>query len=938
MQNDAFRKWLIGRGYAAKTVESHLARLKRVERAMPELGLLDHDLDSAFDRDSLAGVITALERSATEASQGRKPPVALVPSSENYDERLASALRWTIQYRDFRAGAGPTTTGWPELEVLRERYLALFPDFIDFSQDEGRYWEEERRYKDIILDKVREIIASDVNDDHAGRAIYRALIPNKGPMLGWQTDDAFHRVHPEMGPAFYSAIGNLARSQAPLIDAVSRTVSQFASLRKEGAQGLAIGQQLAIALTVVAFARPDEIGPFKPTKARMLSERLAGRRLFTGNMVDPDDLKLWFALNDRIFAAMRDEWGWQPRDMLDVQGFTWVALGDDDVKDADRIRAHALENYILPARTAGEAEVAIHVRAVDEAVGGKGHWRNVCSALRSRKFLEMAEVRPPRRIGAEESPATQFIFSLSVMEIALPYKSASAPTNLILYGPPGTGKTYTTAREAVALCDGSVHYPETTEGRMQLMARYHELAEAGQIEFVTFHQNFSYEDFVEGLRPVQGDDAADGDEPSSAGFHLKPEPGIFHRIARRAETSTGPGTAQFKIGDRQVFKMSIGEASNPEDAHLFEEALASGYTLLGFGEIDWSDARFANRDAIIEAVRADGTHDKEPTAHSGSVQMPFIFRSWVQQGDLIIVSKGNGRFRAIGEVVGDYQYHPREGGGYAHRRAVHWLWVDRQGVPVEEIYARRFSMKSIYLLTPEDLNVPALERYISSQLPGVATDDASPEPFVLIIDEINRANISKVFGELITLLEADKRIDAPNELRVRLPYSKAMFGVPANLHIIGTMNTADRSIALLDTALRRRFAFRELMPNPDVLKVVGGIDLPKLLTTLNERIEYLFDREHQIGHAYFVSCQDKADVDAVMRDKIIPLLAEYFYEDWSRVAAVLGDADGAGRFITRSEIKPPPGLEEIADSGPRWRWRVHPEKDGFAADAYQAFK
>src|SRR6185437_5796419 len=166
-------------------------------------------------------------------------------------------------------------------------------------------------------------------------------------------------------------------------------------------------------------------------------------------------------------------------------------------------------------------------------------------------------------------------------------------------------------------------------------------------------------------------------------------------------------------------------------------------------------------------------------------------------------------------------------GGYAHLRAVRWLWIDRAGVAVSEIYVRSFTQKSVYLLTNADLNIPALERYIASQQDaGVSAPDA----FVLIIDEINRANISKVFGELITLLEPDKRLGCLNAMTVTLPYSGEDFGVPANLHIIGTMNTADRSIALLDTALRRRFQFKELMPDASLLtEKADEIDVSSIL-------------------------------------------------------------------------------------------------------------
>jgi 5-methylcytosine-specific restriction protein B len=214
-----------------------------------------------------------------------------------------------------------------------------------------------------------------------------------------------------------------------------------------------------------------------------------------------------------------------------------------------------------------------------------------------------------------------------------------------------------------------------------------------------------------------------------------------------------------------------------------------------------------------------------------------------------------------------------------------------------------------------------------------ADDYAQAPRFVLIIDEINRGNVASIFGELITLLEDDKRGGQPHELRLTLPYSKASFMVPPNLYVLGTMNTADRSVEALDTALRRRFSFHELAPQPQLLRAdVEGIDLARLLAALNERLETLLDRDHRLGHAWLLPVRDLAGLRAAFSQKIIPQLQEYFYGHWGRIGQVLGPG-----FVRRKS--PTASLfagfadEEAADD-PSPRYDITPAEE-WSAEAFQ---
>ena len=203
-----------------------------------------------------------------------------------------------------------------------------------------------------------------------------------------------------------------------------------------------------------------------------------------------------------------------------------------------------------------------------------------------------------------------------------------------------------------------------------------------------------------------------------------------------------------------------------------------------------------------------------------------------------------------------------------------------------------------YLKTGEALDwapyTKSVANYIIEKYNYIQNEAIEPKNHVLIIDEINRGNVSAIFGELITLLEEDKRKGNPEHTEVKLPYSGKEFSVPNNVYIIGTMNTADRSVEALDTALRRRFSFVEMQPDPEILsdekyEKYKDVDLSKLLETINQRIEMLIDKDHQIGHSYFIGIENLGDLKRTFKDKIIPLLEEYFYGDFGKIGLVLGE-------------------------------------------------
>ena len=437
--------------------------------------------------------------------------------------------------------------------------------------------------------------------------------------------------------------------------------------------------------------------------------------------------------------------------------------------------------------------------------------------------------------------------------------------NMILYGPPGTGKTYNTVLYAVAIIENTTVDELKTESYDSVKERYDNYKNEGLIEFTTFHQSFGYEEFIEGIRPVM-----DEEDGTSDDVHYEIADGIFKEFCERRIAQK---KSDFSLNKNPVvWKVSLERTyDNPTRKECLEnEHIRIGYD--SYGETITEDTDFS----------VDG---------GKTVLNAFINKMRV--GDIVFSCFNSNEIDAIGIITGNYEWDKDNKYEYYKRiRKVKWIVKGIKENILEINNNKPMTLSTVYKMSVsvEDA-LKLIEKYNPMFNESVESEKKNK---VFIIDEINRGNISKIFGELITLIEPSKRIGAAEELRAKLPYSKKNFGVPDNVYILGTMNTADRSIAALDTALRRRFSFIEMMPDSSYLTdvMVGNISIRALFEMLNQRIEALYDREHTIGHAYFKEVKEDRTIHTlgkVFAKKIIPLLQEYFYEDYEKIRLILGD-------------------------------------------------
>ena len=436
--------------------------------------------------------------------------------------------------------------------------------------------------------------------------------------------------------------------------------------------------------------------------------------------------------------------------------------------------------------------------------------------------------------------------------------------NTILYGPPGTGKTYNTVMYAVAIIENKKLEEIKKENYTEVIDRYNKYKEDGLIEFTTFHQSYGYEEFIEGIKPV-----IHSDEEDETDIQYEVVPGLFKKfcdiagkpILRKEKCDIGINESP------TIWKISL-EGSGENSTRT--ECMKNEHIRIGYDEY--------GREITNLFKGAAGRHILNYFINDMSI------------GDIVMSCYDCNTVDAIGVVTGEYEWH-NEYPEYKRLRKVNWIVKGIKENIIKINNGSRLSNPTVYKLRMDLSDVmEIIEKYSKNTIEV----EEKKKNHVFIIDEINRGNISKIFGELITLIEPTKRIGQTEGQKVRLPYSQKLFGVPNNVYLIGTMNTADRSIATIDTALRRRFNFKEMLPDEEVLDgiYVEDVSIKDIFIKMNKRITVLFDREHTLGHAYFLPLKGAPTIETladIFENSIIPLLQEYFYEDYEKIRMVLGD-------------------------------------------------
>ena len=451
--------------------------------------------------------------------------------------------------------------------------------------------------------------------------------------------------------------------------------------------------------------------------------------------------------------------------------------------------------------------------------------------------------------------------------------------NTILYGPPGTGKTYNTVMYAVAIIENKKLEEIKKENYTEVIDRYNKYKEGGLIEFTTFHQSYGYEEFIEGIKPV-----IHSDEEDETDIQYEVVPGLFKKfcdiagkpILRKEKCDIGINESP------TIWKISL-EGSGENSTRT--ECIKNDHIRIGYDEYGGEITNLSKGDAGRNILN--------------------YFINDMSIGDIVMSCYDCNTVDAIGVVTGEYEWHD-EYDEYKRLRKVNWIVKGIKENIIKINNGSRLSNPTVYKLRVDLSDVmDIIEKYSKNTIEV----EEKKKNHVFIIDEINRGNISKIFGELITLIEPTKRIGKTEGQKVRLPYSQKLFGVPNNVYLIGTMNTADRSISTIDTALRRRFNFKEMLPDEEVLNdiYVEDVSIKDMFIKMNKRITVLFDREHTLGHAYFLPLKTDPTIDRlanIFKNSIIPLLQEYFYEDYEKIRLVLGDNQkdsGDKQFITIEE-------------------------------------